>query len=276
MNTRVISSPFSRSLTLHLLLLLMLIAYAIYSPKIKTSDEPITISLLDPPKTPEKDSSQRRIVQPSEGELAKDAKKNAYLSDKTRVTKEERSATKSGSTLPSAQPKVAQQAKAKPISVADLGIKIPTTQAQPNEKPDHWAPNALGEAVHGGEYIKGMKEGESSALNTKEFVFFSYFERMRRQMYQTWAPMVRSNVEKLYKTGRHLASQSEFTTSTIFTISSKGEILRVQLLQESGAIDIDDAAVNALNKAGPYPNPPKGLLDADGTAHIRWDFVLKT
>jgi len=54
----------------------MLIAYAIYSPKIKTSSEPITISLLDDkPRTAEKDLTRRQIVQPSEGELAKEAKK---------------------------------------------------------------------------------------------------------------------------------------------------------------------------------------------------------
>ena len=40
--------------------------------------------------------------------------------------------------------------------------------------------------------------------------------------------------------------------------------------------DLDSAAVKALNRAGPYPNPPKGLLDANGNAQIRWDFVLKT
>lgn len=160
--------------------------------------------------------------------------------------------------------------------MSDLGIKIPTTQAQPDEKPNHWASNALGEAVHGGQYIKGMKEGETSALNTKEFVFYSYFERVRRQLDQTWTPMVRSNIEKIYRSGRHLASQADFTTSTVITISARGEIVRVQLIQGSGAFDLDEAAVNALNKAGPYPNPPKGLLDPDGTAQIRWDFVLKT
>ena len=121
-----------------------------------------------------------------------------------------------------------------------------------------------------------FKDGETSALNTKEFVFFSYFDRVRKQLDQTWQPMVRGQIEKIYKNGRRLASQTDFVTRTLVTINQKGEIVRVQMVQESGTMDLDSAAINALNKAGPYPNPPKGLLDAQGNAQIRWDFILKT
>jgi TonB family protein len=272
-SVRVFLNPFSRSLSLHLMLILLIALYTTVAPKIQTKDEPISISFIEPKSGNEK---QRSIVQPSEGELTEKAKKDSYLSDKTRVVKEERAATNIGSTLPSGQPKVAQQAKSKPISVSDLGVKITTKQTETNEKQKNWASNSLGEAVHGGQYIQGLKQGETSALNTKEFVFFSYFERVRRQLDQTWQPMVRGQIERIYKTGRHLASQTDFTTRTLITINTKGEIVRVQLLQESGAMDLDSAAIGALNKAGPYPNPPKGLIDENGNAQIRWDFVLKT
>lgn len=244
------------------------------APKIKLEDEPITISLLDP--VTQKDTEHHRsVVQPSDGELSKEAKKDSYLSDKTRVVKEERSANKIGSVAPSGMPKTAVQTNHKQITVSDLGVKI-TTKQDDREKQKNWASNSLGEAVHGGQYVQGLKEGETSALNTKEFVFFSYFERVRRQLDQTWQPMVRGQIERIYKAGRHLASQTDFVTRTLITINAKGEILRVQLLQASGAVDLDSAAVGALNKAGPYPNPPKGLLDENGNAQIRWDFVLKT
>ena len=33
--------------------------------------------------------------------------------------------------------------------------------------------------------------------------------------------------------------------------------------------------MEAFQQAGPFPNPPKGMLDADGFVRIRWDFILK-
>ena len=172
------------------------------APKVKINDEPISISLIDPKN--EKDV-HRSVVQPSEGELAKEAKKDSYLSDKTRIVKEEKSTDRIGSPLQAGQPRVIPQPRARSVSVSDLGVKITTNQTEPQEKQKNWASNSLGEAVHGGQYV-----------------------------------------------------------------------VRVQLLEESGAVDLDSAAVGALNKAGPYPNPPKGLLDENGNAQIRWDFVLKT
>ena len=134
----------------------------------------------------------------------------------------------------------------------------------------------MGETLRGGQYIQGMKEGEVSALNTKEFVFFSYFNRVRKQLDQAWQPILKENIARIFKGGRKLASHSDFVTRTKVTLNKKGEIVRVQLLEESGTHDLDQAAIDALNKAGPYPNPPKGLVDAAGLVEIRWDFVLKT
>ncbi len=214
------------------------------------------------------------IVQPSEGEVSKEAKKDAYLSDRTKVVKDQRSAARMGKLTPRGL--VSPQQDSRRVTLSDLGMKLSTKQDPQREKRKNWASNSLGEDVRGGQYIQGLKEGETSALNTKEFVFFSYFERVRKQLDQTWQPMVRGQIEKLYKTGRRLATQTDFTTRTLVTINTRGEIVRVQLIQESGTTDLDSAAINALNKAGPYPNPPKGLLDESGNAQIRWDFVLKT
>ena len=38
----------------------------------------------------------------------------------------------------------------------------------------------------------------------------------------------------------------------------------------------DQYSVDAFQKAGPFPNPPKGIVEDDGFVRIRWDFILKT
>ena len=68
----------------------------------------------------------------------------------------------------------------------------------------------------------------------------------------------------------------DYTTKTLVTLNARGDIVRVQLLEQSGTTDLDQAAVDALNKAGPYPNPPKGLINGSGEVQIRWDFILRT
>jgi protein TonB len=65
-------------------------------------------------------------------------------------------------------------------------------------------------------------------------------------------------------------------TKVLVLLDSKGNINRVQKLVGSGFNDLDDAAIEAFQKAAPYPNPPKGIVDADGFVRVRWDFILQT
>jgi protein TonB len=49
----------------------------------------------------------------------------------------------------------------------------------------------------------------------------------------------------------------------------------VQVVSDSGVRDLDQAAVEAFQEAAPFPNPPSGIVDSDGTIKIRWDFILE-
>ncbi|MBS1959336.1 MAG: TonB family protein [Bdellovibrionales bacterium] len=272
-------------------MLLLACFYATHAPKI-SFEEPISVTILEPKdevKEAKKDDeiSKQMIVQRSEGDLADKAKKDAYLSDKTRTVREERSAKQSGEvgaavpvppmTAAKPNPKAKKgESKAKDVTLNDLGLKFVPKKETNFEKERNWANAQMGETLRGGQYIQGMKDGETSALNTKEFVFFSYFDRVRRQLDQAWQPILREQIQRIYKTGRHLASNADYTTKTLVTLTKKGEIERVQVLEESGTFDLDQAAIDALNHAGPYPNPPQGLVGGDGRVQIRWDFILKT
>lgn len=126
------------------------------------------------------------------------------------------------------------------------------------------------------DYIKGMKEGEATALNTREFMFYGYYQRIRERLDRAWVPLLRANVMSLYNHGRHLASEMDYSTKLMVVMNTGGEIIRIQVLTESGTNDLDDAAVEAFNKAGPFPNPPHGIVDSSGEIKIPWEFVLRT
>lgn len=126
------------------------------------------------------------------------------------------------------------------------------------------------------DYVEGMKESETTALNTREYVFFGYFHRIRERLDLAWTSTLRTEFERFYRSGRSIASEKEHTTRLMVFLTESGEIKRVQVLEESGTRDLDDAAVRAFNQAGPFPNPPRGLIESDGLVRIKWDFVLRT
>lgn len=271
-------SPISRSLLIHTLVIVAIIWFHQSSYRL-SSDAPIEVTFTDSPENKESESStnEQRIVQRSDGEEAEKAREKSYLSDKTRIVKEERSALQTGESGMTGVRAVKKQSQpAAPVTLGDLGVKITTQPKEKFEKEQKWATPQMGEGLRGGQYVQGLKEGETSALNTKEFVFFSYFDRVRRQLDQAWQPILRGQIQRIYQAGRHLASNSDYITRTLVTLSNRGEIVRVQVLEESGTFDLDQAAVEALKQAGPYPNPPSGLVNGAGQVQIRWDFVLKT
>lgn len=212
MSERVLQNSFLKSLSIHLLLLVTMLAF--FAQKPGTKDEAISLDIFE-----------------------NTTKKDVFLSDKTNKVKVNKFAKRA-------------------VSVSDLGVKLNTKS---------WASRVMEEDL--------KDDAEASLLNTKESMFYAYFERVHDQLYRVWDPILRRQVEKLTLMGREIPLQS-ITKATI-TIDKKGHILKVQLLQESGLVELDSAALLALNEAGPYPNPPQGLIDENGNAQLPWAFILK-
>ncbi len=245
-NISFLDKPISRSIVLHLLLSLMVVMYLMVAPKTKEQEGPLTIQLMEPKFK---------------------NKSKAILSNKNRDFKEQKSSREFGS---GGLPKSISTVK-----VSDLGVKINTDQRAPVENESNWTSHVLGEAEKGGDYVRGLRETETSELNTQESIFYSYFGRIYNQLYGAWVPIIRKQIELQYAAGRKFSTEDSFVTRTMVTLSGKGEVLKVQLLQESGNLELDQADVVALNKAGPYPNPPKGMIDKNGNALLPLSFIIR-
>jgi TonB family protein len=125
------------------------------------------------------------------------------------------------------------------------------------------------------DYIKELDPGLESLLSTREFLYFSYYKRIRQQLQQYWNPEIQKTLKQLYASGRQLASSDDRITKCLVTLDSSGRLLRVQIIGQSGVRDLDEAAVRAFRSASPFPNPPKGMMDSEGNIQIRWDFILE-
>ena len=125
------------------------------------------------------------------------------------------------------------------------------------------------------DYLKDVNTGMQTLLSTREFVYYSYYARIKEAIRQHWEPNVREKVKIIYRQGRSIASAKDRVTQVLVVLNSKGELIRVEVLSQSGVDALDAAAVEAFKAAAPFPNPPKGMVEPDGTIKIRWDFVLE-
>lgn len=214
-------------------------------------------------KRPEALRTRQQIVRAQAGEESERAAQDSFWSDKTRtVTREQIRVGNSGASA------AAVPAQA-PVPLNKLGVGDLSRLAD--------RPMETGSSAQlSGEYVKGMREGEQTALNTREFVFYGFFERIRSQLDRAWEPILREELIRHYKRGRRLASDQDHVTQVLVTLGARGEVVRVEVQGESGTQLLDETAIRAFNRAGPFPNPPKGLLGTQGTVQIRWEFILKT
>lgn len=125
------------------------------------------------------------------------------------------------------------------------------------------------------DYLKSIDAGLETMLSTREFVYYTYYARIRRQLNQYWSSKVKDKLIAMYKQGRQIASSDDKITRCLVTLDKKGDLVRVQIIGISGVHELDEAAVDSFKAAAPFPNPPTGIVDEDGTIKIRWDFILE-
>lgn len=125
------------------------------------------------------------------------------------------------------------------------------------------------------DFIKDVPLGDFTQLNTQEFAFYGFYHRIRQKLEQFWGVNIQEQAEKIMKSGRTIASGQNHLTSLIISINSTGEIVKVRIKSTSGLKELDEAAVKSFNQAGPFPNPPKGMIK-NGHATIEWGFVVNT
>ncbi len=244
---------------------------------------------------PKTTNTKNQVVQSEAANRTKEAAPDAFLGEQTQTVKKQTISMPKFGTAPKtsqghqaqaqpreAQPAVPEKSTAPAVlkatgALSNFGIAIATgKEDSPKPKRKNPIEEASLTAQARGEYVKGFKEGEQTMLNTREFVFYGYFQRIRERLDRAWEKSLRDRLAKYFYRGRQLASETDYTTQVLVSLDNQGRITRVQIIGASGTKDLDEAAIKAFNDAGPFPNPPSGLVDTAGQVLVRWDFVLKT
>lgn len=172
----------------------------------------------------------------------------------------------------------------KKISFADLAVGRKAPQAKPKKKRAAASLAALGlkngqkdktGLSANNDFVEDIPLGDMTKLNTVEYKYYGFYHRIKQKLEQYWGNSIQQKAQRLWKTGRRLASSENRITSLQITIDDKGNIVRINVKGSSGVQELDDAAIESFNKAGPFPNPPSGMMK-NGLAVIEWGFVVKS
>jgi TonB family protein len=132
----------------------------------------------------------------------------------------------------------------------------------------------LERAIGGGsvDHLENVDSGDETSLSAKRWVYASFFNRLKRQVAQSWDPA--SVWRRSDPTGTVYGFKTRVTEVRV-SLSSRGEVEKVLVTTPSGVAALDDEAVRAFRSAGPFPNPPEGLVQKDNLITFGFSFFFE-
>ena len=130
--------------------------------------------------------------------------------------------------------------------------------------------------------IDDVAVGSETLLNTDEYIYASFFNRLKREVGPRWEPMISRIVDERASDHSYDANGQkrrplaggDYTTQILFRMDSNGEIQAVDVKTPSGYAPFDEAAKNAVWQLLRMKNLPKALRDSDGYYRIQLGFVV--
>jgi protein TonB len=229
----------------------------------------------------------KQIVESEDPTEQTTPKENAYLSDKNRAFDRQTKArvvqkfNKANQGGNGSRGKPGKQLSLGALG-GDIAAKNPFHKAAREYAMAKKSPAGGGGAGHGArtvsstnDYIQDIPLGDLTHLNTTEYKYFGFYHRIKQKLEDFWGRSVQEKAQALAKQGRAIASEDQLVTALRIVMDGAGEIVEVVVLGSSGVKELDDAAVESFNQAGPFPNPPKDLI-VDGRVVIEWGFVVNS
>ncbi|XXF75520.1 energy transducer TonB [Myxococcaceae bacterium GXIMD 01537] len=119
--------------------------------------------------------------------------------------------------------------------------------------------------------LKDVEEGDGTLLNTREWKYASFFNRVKQSVGMHWDPNVQ--LQRRDPTGNTYSGRDRYTLLNV-VLDERGRVQDVTVEKSSGLDFLDLEAIASFHKAQPFPNPPPGLLDGDSRVKFTFGFYL--
>jgi TonB family protein len=161
--------------------------------------------------------------------------------------------------------------RAKPLDLSGRSLSLPREPA-PAAEPKRQEAGEDGD----GQLNKGSMDalgknvaiGAETLLNTDEYVYAGFFNRMKREVAPRWEPLVRDYLK------RASIDSGVYTSQAVFFLSPSGDVTRIEIAKSSGAKVLDDIARDAIRLVARMPNPPTTLQQSDGLFRVELGFIV--
>ena len=122
------------------------------------------------------------------------------------------------------------------------------------------------------DHLRDVNEGEATYLNTREWKYASFFNRVKQSIGLHWNPSAQLRLRD--PTGEIYGARDRYTVVTV-TLDEKGRLVDVFVDKASGVDFLDLEAIQSFERAAPFPNPPPGILAADARVRFQFGFYLE-
>lgn len=115
-------------------------------------------------------------------------------------------------------------------------------------------------------------EGDVTLVNSRSFKYWDFFDRIKSQVKSEWdpGPVYRSRDPN----GNAFGKRDRYTILSV-VLDRSGAVAQLEVAHKSGLDFLDEEAVRAFSAAGPFTNPPTGLIDDRGRIVFRFGFLLE-
>jgi hypothetical protein len=117
-----------------------------------------------------------------------------------------------------------------------------------------------------------VKLGDFTALNTDQYLFYSFYARIAPMIRFHWERNVERAINELTVRNFTGPKKSEWDTAVDVVLDSKGYLINTIIERESKIDALDKAVIQAFKSSTPFLNPPKEMIQEDGRIHLRYAF----
>jgi TonB family protein len=123
------------------------------------------------------------------------------------------------------------------------------------------------------DYLPDVRAGDFTALNTAEFIYYSFYRRVEDSIVYLWNQYINEYVSK-YPDVRANLKNRDYVTEVEAILDAEGNFTRMYVIRSSGVAGIDEAPGKAFAEASPFENPPKGMVEDENKIRMRWRFIV--
>jgi outer membrane biosynthesis protein TonB len=116
--------------------------------------------------------------------------------------------------------------------------------------------------------LQNVPAGDGTALNTREWKYASFFNRVKQAVTAKWNPNGKMSTHSQAEVG-----YADRQTVLVITLRPDGSLVEAYVAKSCGLDWLDQESVQAFEHAQPFPNPPAALVEG-GIIRFQFGFTV--